>query len=214
MRWTEWLYGAAIPQVGTRGSRLPAYDSLAIQDTCALSLPQQRKSEIQEAHCPPCWKSTQTSIHILWKGVSPTGLVPLTTQETDKCARVFHLLKTASDTSTDCGTFNWILYMLLKDISYIIVLPAFLILCQSWLPVLLYFEKRNSMSHISGSPSISRKCLSYKWFINIQSINSHWVSIMGTILNIRIYYRISEYLEHQNILQKYTKCLHTQFIIN
>ena len=166
------------------------------------------------AHCPPCWKSTRTSIHIPWKGVSPIGSVPLTTQETDECARVLHLLKTASDTSTDCGTFNWILYMLLKDISYITVLPAFLILCQSWLPVLLYFEKRNNMSHIFGSPSISRKYLSYKWFINIQSINTHWVSIMGTILYIRIYYRISEYFEHQNILQKCTKFLNTQFTIN
>ena len=171
--------------MGTRGSRLPSYYSLAVKDTCALSLPQQRKSKMQEVHCPPRWKYAQNSIHIPRKGVSRTGLVPLTTQEIEKCARVFHLLKTISDTSTDCGTFNWILYMLLKDISCIIGLPSFLILCQSWLPVLLYFEKRNNMSPISVSPSISRKCLSYRWFINIQSINTEF------------YY--GHHFKHQNI---------------
>ena len=119
------------------------------------------------------------------EGSEPNRLGPINYTGDWKCARVFHLLKTISDTSTDCGTFNWILYMLLKDISCIIGLPSFLILCQSWLPVLLYFEKRNNMSPISVSPSISRKCLSYRWFINIQSINTEF------------YY--GHHFKHQNI---------------
>lgn len=46
MRWIEWLYRAAVPHMGTWGSRLPSYYSLTVKDTRALSLPQQRKSKM------------------------------------------------------------------------------------------------------------------------------------------------------------------------